>query len=97
MVEGGRGEQDRNCQGGKLSFRAVVGVRTWRREFSAATNFDSTYSEPPQHKANIHVFEIFIFSYAVHINYFIKAPRNYQTNSRHQSLIVWNRIGFEIC
>ena len=43
VVVEGRG-QDRNCQGGKLSFRAVVvGVRTWP-EFSSATNFDFTYS-----------------------------------------------------
>ena len=49
VVEGGRG-QDRNCQGGKLSFRAVfVGVRTWP-EFSSATNFDFTYSYFSQDK-----------------------------------------------
>ena len=37
VVVGGRGGQDRNCQGGKLSFRAVVDVRvrTWRQSFLA--------------------------------------------------------------
>ena len=46
VVVGGRGGQDRNCQGGKLSFRAVVDirVRTWRQSFLVQHALTSTYS-----------------------------------------------------